>query len=61
MEKLGDQVLAQECYQAMLASKDNNTWMIKEMQTELIEALEAIELVEGDNKNVLNWEPSFNH
>jgi len=29
-EAKGDQVLARECYQAMLAAKENHTWMIEE-------------------------------
>ena len=44
----GDQVLAQECYQAVLSSKENHTWVIKERTPEVMEALETIELVEGD-------------
>ncbi|XP_030924641.1 uncharacterized protein LOC115951611 [Quercus lobata] len=43
----GDQVLAQECYQAVLASKKNHTWTIEEKTPEIIEKLETIELVEG--------------
>ena len=43
----GDQVLARECYQAVLASKENHTWTIKEKTLEIIEKLETIELVKG--------------
>ena len=43
----GDQVLARECYQAILASKENHTWTIEEETPEIIENLETIELVEG--------------
>ena len=43
----GDQVLARECYQAVLASKENHTWTIEEKTPEIIEKLETIELVEG--------------
>ena len=43
----GNQVLARECYQAVLASKENHTWMIEEKTPEIIEKLETIELVEG--------------
>ena len=43
----GDQVLARECYQAVLASKENHTWTIEEKTPEIIENLETIELVEG--------------
>ena len=43
----GDQVLARECYQAILASKENHTWTIEEKTSEIVEKLEMIELVEG--------------
>ena len=44
----GDQVLARECYQAVLASKENHTWIIEEKTPKIVEKLETIELVEGD-------------
>ena len=44
----GDQVLARECYQAVLASKENHTWTIEEKTPEVIKKLETIELVEGN-------------
>ena len=44
----GDQVLARECYQAVLDSKENHKWMIEEKSSEVVEALETIELVEGE-------------
>ena len=44
----GDQVLARECCQAVLAAKENHTWMIKEKEEEKVEALETMELVEGE-------------
>ena len=31
-EVRGDQVLARECYQAVLVSKENHMWMIEEMK-----------------------------
>ena len=43
-----DQVLARECYQAVLAAKENHTWMIKEKKEDKVEALETVELVEGE-------------
>ena len=46
-EVKGDQVLARECYQAMLAAKENHTWMIEEKDEDKVEALEVMELVEG--------------
>ena len=43
-----DQVLARECYQVVLAAKENHTWMIEEKEEENVEALETIELVDGE-------------
>ena len=40
-------MLVRECYQAILASKENHTWMIEDKTQEIIEKLETIELVEG--------------
>ena len=39
--------MARECYQAVLASKENHTWTIEEKTPEIVEKLEMIELVEG--------------
>lgn len=50
----GDQVLAHKCYQAILASKENHMWMIKEKSSEAVEALETIELAEGESTKVTN-------
>ena len=44
----GDQVLAKECYQVVLAAKENHMWMIKEKEKEKVEALETVELVDGE-------------
>ena len=44
----GDQFLARECYQAVLTGKENHTWMIEEKEEDRIEALETVELVEGE-------------
>ena len=44
----GDQVLARECYQAVLASKESHTWIIEEKTPEIAEKLKTVELVEGD-------------
>ena len=43
----GDQVLARECYQAILAAKENHTWMIEESEEDKMEALEIVALTEG--------------
>ena len=47
-EAKGDQVLARECYQAVLATKENHTWMIEKKEEEKVEALETVELVDGE-------------
>ena len=47
-EMKGDQVLVRECYQAVLAAKENHTWMVEEKEEDRIEALEIVELVEGE-------------
>ena len=47
-EVKGDQVLARECYQAVLATKENHTWMIEEKEEDRMEVLETVELVEGE-------------
>ena len=47
-EVKGDQVLARECYQAVLAVKENHTWMIEENEENKVEALETVKLVEGE-------------
>ena len=44
----GDQVLARECYQAVLVAKENHTWMIEEKEKGKMEALETVELAEGE-------------
>ncbi|XP_075670088.1 uncharacterized protein LOC142639836 [Castanea sativa] len=48
----GDQVLACKCYQAVLASKENHTWMIEEKSPETVETLETVELVEREPMKV---------
>ena len=47
-EVKGDQVLARECYQAVLVAKENHTWMIEEKEEDKVEALEIVELDEGE-------------
>ena len=43
-----DQILTRECYQAILAAKENRTWMIEEKEENKMEALETITLTEGE-------------
>ena len=47
-EVKGDQVLARECYQAVLAAKQNHTWMIEKKEEDKMEALEIVALTEGE-------------
>ena len=44
----GDQVLARECYQVVLTTKENHTRMIEEKKEDKVEVLEIVELVEGE-------------
>ena len=41
--------VGKECYQAVLASKENHTWTIEEKTSEIIEKIETIELVRGSS------------
>ena len=43
-----DQLLARECYQAVLASRENRAWVVEEKPKELSQELEEVNLVEGD-------------
>ena len=47
-EVKGDQILARECYQAVLAAKENHTWVIEEEGENKLEALEIVTLVEDE-------------
>ena len=54
-EVRGDQILAKECYQSILATRENHTWMVEDEENK-VEALETVTLVEDgtndqDNKN----------
>ena len=55
----GNQVLARKCYQAMLAWKENHTWIIEEKSLETMETLEMVELVEGEPTKVMNIEANL--
>ena len=48
----GDQLLAWECYQAVLTSKENHAWMVEEELEKLAKNLEYMKLVEGDPTKV---------
>ena len=47
-EVKGDQVLAKECYQAVLATKENHTWVIEEKEVNEMKALEIVVLAEDE-------------
>ena len=51
----GDQVLAKECYQAALASRENHTWVINESEPilEPSKTQQEVEIVLGDSMKVL--------
>ena len=53
-EVKGDQVLTRECYQAILAAKENHTWMIEKKEEDIVEDLETVELVEGGANKTTN-------
>ena len=52
-EVKGDQILARECYQAVLAAKENHKWMIEEKEENKIEALEIVTLIEGEITKIM--------
>ena len=51
-EVRGDQILARECYQAVLTTRENHTWMIGEEESK-VEALETIALVEDGTTKMI--------
>ena len=53
-------MLARECYQAVLASKENHTWIIEEKTSENAKKLETIELVKGDPTKMTQVGTSLN-
>ena len=56
----GDYVLVQKCYQAVLALKENHTWIIKEKTPKIAKKLEMIELVEEDPTKTTQVRTSLN-
>ena len=47
-EVKGDQVLARECYQAVLTAKKNHSWVIEEKEVNEMEALETVVLADDE-------------
>ena len=45
-EVRGDQILARECYQAVLTTKKNHIWMIEEERENKVETLKTVALIE---------------
>ena len=56
-----DQVLAKECYQAVLVAKENHSWMIEEKEEDKVEALEEVELVEGMTTKTTRIRTTLSH
>ena len=55
-EVKGDQVIVRECYQAVLAVKENHTQMIEENEEEKVETLETVELIDEEpTKTMKIW------
>ena len=52
--------MARECYQAVLVSKENHTWIIKEKTPKIVKKLETVELVEGDPTKTTQIRTSLN-
>ena len=48
----GDQLLARECYQAVLASRENHAWMVEEESKKPAQELKDVSLIEGDTTKV---------
>ncbi|XP_023889848.1 uncharacterized protein LOC112001909 [Quercus suber] len=48
----GDQLLARECYQVVLASKESHTWVVEEESKESSQELEEVHLVDGEMTKV---------
>ena len=44
--------MARECYQVVLASRENHAWMVEEEPRKPVQELEDVSLVEGDATKV---------
>lgn len=56
----GDQVLTKECDQAILVMKENHTWMSEEEEKEKVEALEMVDLVNGEPTKTMKIRMNLN-
>lgn len=52
----GDQLLAKECYQPVLASKENHAWMVEDESKKPTQELKDVSLAEGDVTKVTKVE-----
>ena len=57
----GDQVLARECYQAALTSREYHTWVINELELvpKPLETPQEVEIVPRDSTKVLKIRTAF--
>ena len=53
-------MVAKECYQAILSSKENHTWIIEDKTPEIVEKLKTIELVKGNPAKMTQIRTSLN-
>ena len=56
----GDQLLARECYQAVLALRENHTWVVEEEPKKSSQELEEVNLVDGDMTKVTKMRTGLN-
>ena len=55
-EICGVQLLARECYQTVLASRENHIWVVEEEPKKPVQELEDVNLVKGDDTKVTKVE-----
>lgn len=53
-EMCGDQLLAWECYQVVLDTNENHTWIVEEEPVKPIEDMESAKLTKGDPSKTTN-------
>ena len=52
----GDQLLVRKCYQVVLASRENHTWVVEEEPKKPAQEVEDVNLIEGDATKVTKVE-----